>query len=47
VLGMVWRKHVDSDWTGARQRIGEGDEMGLELKNTVGARLKAGDGFFG
>lgn len=47
MLGMVWRKHVDGDWTGARQRIGEGDEMGLELKNTVGARLEAGDGFFG
>ena len=47
MLGMVWRKHVDGDWTGARQRIGEGDEMGLELKSTVGARLEAGDGFFG
>ena len=38
---------MDGDWTGAGQRIGEGDEMGLEFKNTVGARLKAGDGFFG
>lgn len=36
-----WR--LDCGWV----KTGEGDEMGLELKNTVGARLEAGDGFFG